>query len=604
MDNANNFILPIVPVELTLTVEANHNGCTRGGYVVGSEVFVAPGSKISTYWVGNSTNLHHIDLASNLRNLPTGTDQLVEDIFIEVAVPDQDGKYDPSWMQVKACWGNKIDANGNIVPNCIESPKYYACHNNNKVFKVGTLSIDRSTLTLSYTGVDLPTDRTGIECYDNPPDKKYYHPAKHEWCGDYGNPPVYTESYEVNTDDRVWMADCNEINISWDPKNEDYEDVESALKDAAPYRATQARRQKLDTIHVAGDYITQPSLDAGLKRNPNYDIPVCEPYTEIRLSALCVKWDRDGTVDTTTIYPLNSAEQNSKTGPIYDKASPASNSGYSCDDIKKYNRNSPNIKKVATDLDWISDQTNSDGWYDSRFVHYYTDESNNTYVLTPYPRAGDSKPYKIEIPKFPGSTQNDIWVRYRTANVLPYSERHVVWLREETFITAVGDAIVDKTPGESDAVAKQQCIGSSDVPWVIYNEDKYMSRDTGGWAVFDATYLYAWTPICECATVYCKNTTGTSSAAHPLNTLYTTREDPGLGSHVYMVGTCDNIPEFDDVPGFSVVGHVTGQGTPYIRISTHNIAYYYVGTVSLKGTECDSTAKSISELSYTDPEFE
>ena len=160
-DSAGNLVVPIEPVIITVESGANHGGDCECAIVNvigdGSQTFRPcvgnmPFRQNSINWLGKATDIHAVQLVSNLRNVNTET--LSFDIVAGIQVYRQLGNFEPSYMQVKIRWGDKE----------ITSDQYYVCHQSRKVFNIGNININLKNNTLSYTGASLPTDVASVKC--------------------------------------------------------------------------------------------------------------------------------------------------------------------------------------------------------------------------------------------------------------------------------------------------------------------------------------------------------------------------------------------------------------------------------------------------------
>lgn len=206
-DSAGNLVIPIEPVIITVESESNHSDCKCAIVNVigdGSQTFMPcvgnmPFRQNSINWLGKATDIHAVQLVSNLRNV--NMESLSFDIIAGIQVHRPVGEFSPSYMQVKIQWGDKE----------ITSDQYYVCHQSRKVFNIGNININLQNNTLSYTGVDLPTNASSVKCEQKEEPEIIVIEAPYAWCNTLGS-VIYTED-EVSGLSRYWANKETEVTV-------------------------------------------------------------------------------------------------------------------------------------------------------------------------------------------------------------------------------------------------------------------------------------------------------------------------------------------------------------------------------------------------------
>lgn len=261
-DSAGNLVIPIEPVIITVESESNHSDCKCAIVNVigdGSQTFMPcvgnmPFRQNSINWLGKSTDIHSVQLVSNLRNINDET--LSFDIVAGIQVHRPVGEFSPSYMQVIIQWGD----------SWIQSEKYYVCHQSSKVFNIGNISINLNNNTLTYTGVDLPTNASSVKCEqkEEPPEPEIIViEAPYSWCGRVYSvdaesnetvteaATIYTESGVPSTDDLVWASDRTEIKVDEGATDDEREE---AITNASVGRITSVQKREyilVDTTNAS-----------------------------------------------------------------------------------------------------------------------------------------------------------------------------------------------------------------------------------------------------------------------------------------------------------------------------------------------------------------
>lgn len=316
-DSAGNLVIPIEPVIITVESESNHSDCKCAIVNVigdGSQTFMPcvgnmPFRQNSINWLGKATDIHAVQLVSNLRNV--NMESLSFDIIAGIQVHRPVGEFSPSYMQVKIQWGDKE----------ITSDQYYVCHQSRKVFNIGNININLQNNTLSYTGVDLPTNASSVKCEqkEDPPEPEVIViDAPYAWCyaDNITGDMIYTETDNplgrdwgdiVNGQVRYWHKSRNEIAVWPD------EDKEAAIILAADCCVLSAG---------TADYIVFESLSselAGLRlwrdRDKDSDekytpIPVLRCETEDQSSVLYVEFHYGASPHTGRVWKDAADEDN------------------------------------------------------------------------------------------------------------------------------------------------------------------------------------------------------------------------------------------------------------------------------------------------------
>lgn len=258
-DSAGNLVIPILPITITVNSEPNHSDCQCAivNVIGGASHTFRPCSgnlpyrQNSVNWLGKSTDIHSVQLISNLRNINDET--LSFDIVAGIQVYRELGEFSPSYMQVIIQWGD----------SWIQSEKYYVCHQSSKVFNIGNISINLNNNTLTYTGVDLPTNASSVKCEQKEEPEIIVIEAPYAWCGRVysvdaeSNETVtegatlYTESISPSTDNLVWLSDRTEIEVDEDATAEDRDE---AITNASVGRITSVQKREyilVDTTNTS-----------------------------------------------------------------------------------------------------------------------------------------------------------------------------------------------------------------------------------------------------------------------------------------------------------------------------------------------------------------
>lgn len=499
-DSAGNLVIPIQPITITIESEANHSDCKCAIVRLvdaddSSHTFKPcygglPYRQDSVYWLAKSEDIHSVQLVSNLRNVNDET--LDFNIVAGIQIQRPPGEFNPSYMQVKIQWGN----------SSIQSEKYYVCHQGSRTFDIGSISINRKNNTLTYTGSNLPTNASSVQCGQSDEPITITVEAPYSWCGwhysGFGDANgdsidkteiglAFTETPNVGGGDLCWRQEKNIVVIH------DGQSVEEAKKTEALGTIDGFTDKQWITVSYLEwaeglrfwrdeDKDSEPG-SGGWRRHHMYGT-----WASTDLSKAVFDEHKTGIAFFCTQPPPEGAATSASPGDVYELVG-APNDYADLEYATKHQRKDAPL--AEGEFVWRRSTATNWAWPDDRFVHLLVSNRGSTDKFTAINRVLNRTGTTKQL--FGDNRYAGTWFKYTTTPIAGYNQI-TVWLQAEYIgggFPTNDWAFIETEPNVDGEGWYDNAITAGSAVWLEHKGWRYTHAQSG--LLFDLLSYHAWT---------------------------------------------------------------------------------------------------------------